>query len=87
MRSPDERSKEGQKIQNDSEYAFTIGDGKQPMVLVNVGGVPNVAMIVDLGASCNAISRKLWKEFKSNKVKWCQLNLTRNCTRMELPNC
>ena len=39
------------------------------MVLVNVGGVPDVAMIVDSGASCNVIDRKLWEELKSNKVK------------------
>ena len=36
----------------DSDYAFNIADGKQPMVLVNEGSVPNVAMIVDSGASC-----------------------------------
>ena len=53
----------------DSKYAFTIVDGKQPMVQVNVGGVPNVAMIVDSGASCNVIDRKLWEELKHNKVK------------------
>ena len=53
----------------DSKYAFTIVDGKQPMVQVNVGGVPNVAMVVDSGASCNVIARKLWEELKQNKVK------------------
>ena len=31
------------------------------MVQVNVGGVPNVAMIVDSGASCNVTDRKLWE--------------------------
>ena len=36
---------------------------------VNVGGVPNVAMVVDSGASCNVIARKLWEELKQNKVK------------------
>ena len=30
-----------------NECAFTVVDGKQPMVQVNVGGVPNVALIVD----------------------------------------
>ena len=39
------------------------------MVQVNVGGVPNVAMIVDSGASCNVIDRKLWGELKQDKVK------------------
>ena len=36
---------------------------------VNVGGVANVAMMVDSGASCNVIDRKLWEAFKENKVK------------------
>ena len=39
------------------------------MVQVNVGGVPNVAMVVDSGASCNVIDRKLWEELKQSKVK------------------
>ena len=39
------------------------------MVQVNVGGVPKVAMIVDSGASCSVIDRKLWEELKQNKVK------------------
>ena len=39
------------------------------MVQVNVGGVPNVVMIVDSGASCNVIDRRLWEELKQNKVK------------------
>ena len=36
------------------------------MVQVNVGGVPNVAMIVDRAASCNVIDRKLWEELTQN---------------------
>ena len=32
------------------------------MIPVNVGGVPNVAMIVDSGASCNVTDRKLWEQ-------------------------
>ncbi|XP_068692945.1 uncharacterized protein [Montipora foliosa] len=59
----------GSEDSPDSEYAFTVVDGKQPMVQVNVGGVPNVAMMVDSGASCNVIGRKLWEELKQNKVK------------------
>ena len=39
------------------------------MIQVNVGGVPNVATIVDSGASCNVIDRELWEELKQNKVK------------------
>ena len=42
----------------DSDYVFTIVDGKQPMVLVNVGGVPNVAIIAESGASCNVIDHQ-----------------------------
>ena len=61
----------------DSDYAFTIVDGKQPMVQVNVGGVPNVAMIVDSGASCNVIDRKLWEELKQNKVKCISMKSTK----------
>ena len=40
-----------------NEYAFTAIDEKQPMVLVSIGGVPNVSMTVDSGASCNVIDR------------------------------
>ena len=59
----------GSEDSPDSEYAFTVVDGKQPMVQVNVGGVPNVAMTVGSGASCNVIDSKLWEELKQNKVK------------------
>ena len=52
-----------------SEYAFTIVDEKQPVVLVSIGGVPNVSMIVDSGASCNVIDRQLWESLKQKKVK------------------
>ena len=37
---------------------FAIVDKKQSMVQVNAGGVPNVAMIVGPGASCNVIDRR-----------------------------
>ena len=43
------------------------------MVQVNVGGVPNVAMIFNSGASCNVIDRKLWEELKQNKVKYVSM--------------
>ena len=33
-----------------NDYVFTIIDDKQPMVHVNVGGAPDIPMIVDLGA-------------------------------------
>lgn len=39
------------------------------MVLVNGGGVPNDAMIVDSGASCNVINCMSWEELKENEVK------------------
>ena len=38
------------------------------MVLVSIGGVPSVSMIVDSGASCNAIDCQLWESLKQNKV-------------------
>ena len=44
---------------DESEYAFTIVDEKQPVVLVSIGVVPSVSMIVDSGASCNVIDRQL----------------------------
>lgn len=39
-----------------NEYAFTVIDEKQPMVLVSIGGVHNVSMIVDSSASCNVMT-------------------------------
>lgn len=51
----------GDYSDDDSEYPFTIVDEKQPMVLVNIGGVPSVSMIVECSASCNVIDRQLWK--------------------------
>ena len=53
----------------ENEYAFTIVDEKHPMVLVSIGGVRNVSMIVDSGASCNVIDHQLWESLKQNKVK------------------
>ena len=44
---------------------------------MNVGGVPNVAMVVDSGASCNVIDRKLWEELKQNKVKCVSMKSTK----------
>ena len=39
------------------------------MVLVNVGGVPYVAMIVHSGATCNVIDHQLWEVLKQSKMK------------------
>ena len=50
---------------NDYIYACTIVDEKQPVGLVNIGGVPIVSMIVDWGASCYVIDRQLWESLKS----------------------
>ena len=52
----------------ENEYAYTIVDEKQPMVLVSIGGVSSVSMIVDSGASCNAIDCQLWESLKQKKV-------------------
>ena len=56
---------------DDCEYAFGIlddsnvsSDGKIP---VKIGGLP-VTMIIDSGASCNVIGRKVWEYLKANKV-------------------
>ena len=46
---------------DNNEYAFTIVDENQTMVLVSIEGVPSVSMIVDSGASCNVIDRQLWE--------------------------
>lgn len=54
---------------DNNEYAFTIVEEKQTMVLVSIEGVPSVSMIVDSGASCNVIDRQLWESLKQNKVK------------------
>ena len=40
-----------------------LSDGKIP---VKIGGLP-VTMIIDSGASCNAIGRKVWEYLKANK--------------------
>ena len=56
-------------LDDESEYAFTIVDEKQPVVLVSIGGVPNVSMIVDSGASCNVIDRQLRESLQQKKVK------------------
>ena len=55
-------------------YVFTIVDEKQPVGLVNIGGVPIVSMIVDWGASCYVIDRQLWESLKSG-VEANHLNL------------
>ena len=39
---------------------------KQSMVLVSIGGVPNVSMIVDSGASCNVIDCQSWESLRQN---------------------
>ena len=52
-------------------YAFTIVDEKQPVGLVNIGGVPIVSMIVDWGASCYVIDRELWESLRSGvEAEW-----------------
>ena len=37
--------------------------------MLKIGGVPDVKFIIDFGASCNVIERKLWETLKREKVK------------------
>ena len=55
---------------DENEYVFTIVDETLPMVLLSIGGVPNVSTIVDSGVSCNVIDRQLWESLKQFKVKF-----------------
>ena len=56
---------EDYSVEEKWQHAFTIVDEKQPVGLVNIGGVPIVSMIVDWGASCYVIDRQLWESLKS----------------------
>lgn len=51
---------------SNNHYAFTIVHHSP---FTPIGGVPNVAMIVDSGASYNVIERQLWEVLKQNKVE------------------
>ena len=61
----------------DDEYAFTISDGKLPKICLEIGGVPNVEMIVDSGACCNVIDRKLWEKLKKEKINCVSTKCTK----------
>ena len=49
--------------------ALTIGGVNHPTILTTIGGVSDIRMIVDSGASCNVIDSSLWEELKNRKVK------------------
>lgn len=53
---------------DNSDYAFSITNGKQPTINVNLGGV-KTEMIIDSGASCNVIDKVMWEWLKTNKIK------------------
>ena len=53
----------------ETSQAFTIGGVNHPTVTTNIGGVQNIHMIVDSGASCNVIDSCLWEELKRRRVK------------------
>ena len=63
-------------------YAFTVidkpSDTNDGKITVVVGGVP-ITMIIDSGATCSVIDRKLWEHLKSNQIqcesKKCSHNL------------
>ena len=53
-------------------YAFTCKTGLFPddmKVKATTGGVPNITLLIDSGASCNIIDSKLWEYLKANHVK------------------
>lgn len=68
---------------SDEAYAFTLSmDNSQetletltvngpyhPSVTTNIGGVEDIVMIVDSGASCNVVDRLLWEELKKRIVR------------------
>ena len=61
---------ETSSLSNDDDYAFSIVDDcKQPTVPVNIGGIADVPMIIDSGASCNVIDKHLWEKLKQQHVK------------------
>eukprot|EP00112_Aurelia_sp_Birch-Aquarium-sp1_P009823 Seg2131.1 transcript_id=Seg2131.1/GoldUCD/mRNA.D3Y31 product="putative protein K02A2.6" protein_id=Seg2131.1/GoldUCD/D3Y31 len=61
----------------DDEYAFTVSNGKLPKICLEIGGVPNVEMIVDSGACCNVIDRKLWEKLKEEKINCVSTKYTK----------
>ena len=72
-RQPKRKGKERIRLletDDDVGYAFSITDhSRQTSVHVDVGGVEDIAMIIDSGASCNVIDETLWIELKQNNVK------------------
>lgn len=68
---------------SDEAYAFTLSmDNPQetletltvngpyhPTVTTNIGGVEDIVMIVDSGASCNVLDHSLWEELKKKRVR------------------
>ena len=65
---------------DDSEYAFgVLGGADNPdngEISVKIGGV-QVTMIIDSGASCNVLDRKLWEYLKANKVRCASSKATK----------
>ena len=58
--------------QEAEEYAFTCEGGFFPddmKVQVTLGGVPDISLLIDSGASCNIIDSKLWEYLKADKNK------------------
>ena len=55
-------------VEGDNEYAFSVGLGSgsedEAFVNVMVNGVTIRNMLIDSGATCNAIDRKTWKDLR-----------------------
>lgn len=48
---------------------LTVNGPYHPTVTTNIGGVEDIVMIVDFGASCNVVDRFLWEELKKRRVR------------------
>ena len=58
-------------------YAFSVTDGNQSTIRVNLGNV-DIDMIIDSGASCNVvIDQATWEWLKSRKIKCTSMRTQR----------
>ena len=70
----------------ETSQAFTIGGVNHSTVATNIGGVQNIRVIVDSGASCNVIDSCLWEELKRRRVKCISKKSDKKIISMEAPN-
>ena len=59
------------------------GEAQGGKLMVNIGGIPE-EMIIDSGASANAISHAMWEQLKKQQLlsSVCQEELQRSCMPM-----